>query len=48
MTAEEYMAVQAGQQMIEVCQVCGKEVVFNDQNTCVTVAEGEIAHAQGL
>jgi hypothetical protein len=27
--AEEYALVEAGQQMIEVCQVCGKEVVFN-------------------
>ena len=29
LTAEEYAFVEAGQQMIEVCQVCGKEVVFN-------------------
>ena len=29
MTAEEYTLVETGQQMVEVCQVCGKEVVFN-------------------
>ena len=29
LTAEEYALVEAGQQMVEVCQVCGKEVIFN-------------------
>lgn len=29
LTAEEHAKVEAGQQMVEVCQVCGKEVVFN-------------------
>lgn len=29
LTAEELAVVMAGQQMIEVCQVCGKEVVLN-------------------
>ena len=27
--ADEYALIEAGQQMVEVCQVCGKEVVFN-------------------
>lgn len=30
LTAEEYTKVKTGQQMVEVCQVCGKEVVIND------------------
>ena len=29
LSAEEYALVEAGQHMIEVCQVCGKEVIFN-------------------
>jgi hypothetical protein len=29
LSAEEHAAVTAGQQMIEVCQVCGKEVTVN-------------------
>lgn len=29
LAAEEYAKVQAGQQMMEVCQVCGKEVIIN-------------------
>ena len=29
LSAEELAAVEAGQQMVEVCQVCGKEVIFN-------------------
>jgi predicted nucleic acid-binding Zn-ribbon protein len=29
LSAEEYALVEAGQQMIEVCQVCGKEVYLD-------------------
>ena len=29
LTADEYTQVKAGQQLIEVCQVCGKEVLIN-------------------
>ena len=29
LSAEEYAAVKAGQHMIEVCQVCGKDVIIN-------------------
>ena len=29
LTKDEYDLIESGQQMIEVCQVCGKEVVFN-------------------
>ena len=29
LSAKEYLMVERGQQMVEVCQVCGKEVVFN-------------------
>lgn len=29
LSAEEYASVEAGQQMIEVCQVCGKEVCIH-------------------
>jgi hypothetical protein len=32
LSAEEYALVEAGQQMIEVCQVCGKEVYLNGRN----------------
>ena len=32
LSAEEYALVEAGQQMIEVCQVCGKEVYINGSN----------------
>jgi predicted nucleic acid-binding Zn-ribbon protein len=32
LSAEEYAAVLAGQQMVEVCQVCGKEVYLNGSN----------------
>ena len=32
LTAEELAAVRAGQQMIDVCQVCGKEVVFDGRD----------------
>ena len=28
LSVEEHAAVKAGQQMIEVCQVCGKEVII--------------------
>ena len=30
LSAEELAAVKAGQQMIEICQVCGKEVNINE------------------
>ncbi len=29
LTNDEYTLLESGQQMVEVCQVCGKEVVFN-------------------
>lgn len=29
LSAEEFAAVEAGQQMVEVCRVCGKEVYLN-------------------
>lgn len=29
LTKEEYDLVKSGQQMIEVCPVCGKEVIIN-------------------
>ena len=29
LTKDEHDLIESGQQMIEVCQVCGKEVVFN-------------------
>lgn len=29
LSTEEYTAVETGQQMIEVCQVCGREVILN-------------------
>ena len=29
LSIEEYSAVEAGQQMLEVCQVCGKEVAVS-------------------
>jgi hypothetical protein len=32
LSAEEHALVEAGQQMIEVCQVCGKEVYLNGSN----------------
>ena len=32
LTAEEMSAVHTGQQMVDVCQVCGKEVFFNGQD----------------
>ena len=30
LSATEYTAMKAGQQMIEVCQVCGKESIINN------------------
>jgi hypothetical protein len=30
LSMEEHMAVELGQRMVEVCQVCGKEVYIND------------------
>lgn len=30
LSAEEYALVEAGQLMVEVCQVCGKEVFVNE------------------
>lgn len=32
LSAEEHADVIAGQQMVEVCQVCGKEVYLNESN----------------
>ena len=29
LTREEYDLVKSGQQMVEVCQVCGKEIIIN-------------------
>ena len=29
LSTEEFKLIEDGQQMVEVCQVCGKEVVFN-------------------
>jgi hypothetical protein len=31
LSAEEYIDVKAGQQMIEMCQVCGKEVYVHER-----------------
>ena len=30
LSADEYTLVEAGQLMVEVCQVCGKEVFINE------------------
>ena len=30
LSAEEYALVEEGQQMMEVCQVCGSDIVIND------------------
>ena len=30
LSAEEYALVEAGQQMVEVCQVCGREVKVHE------------------
>jgi predicted nucleic acid-binding Zn-ribbon protein len=32
LSAEEYALVKSGQQLVEVCQVCGKEVYLNGSN----------------
>jgi predicted nucleic acid-binding Zn-ribbon protein len=32
LSAEEFVQVEAGQHMIEVCPVCGKEVYLNGSN----------------
>ena len=33
LSADEIKIIEDGQQMIEVCQVCGKEVTINAENT---------------
>ena len=32
LSAEEFASVEGGQQMLEVCRVCGKEVYINGSN----------------